>query len=114
MSRIKRGVISHSKHKKTLGLAKGYRMTKNRLIKVASEAVLHAGEYAFAGRKQRKRQFRRLWILRLNAALRALDLKYSQFINILKKKQIILDRKILAHLALDEKIFAKLVKAIQE
>ncbi|MEK9179589.1 MAG: 50S ribosomal protein L20 [Patescibacteria group bacterium] len=112
MARIKRGVVSHGKHKKLLNLAKGYRMTRNRLIKVASEAVLHAGEYAFQGRKQRKREMRSLWIIRINAALRAMGIKYSAFINMMKLKKVIVDRKILALLAQNEKTFAAFVKEI--
>lgn len=114
MARIKRGVITRYKHKKILGLAKGYRMTKNRLIKVATEAVLHAGEYAFAGRKQRKRQFRRLWIIRINAALRAVGLKYSEFVHLLKKNNVLVDRKIWSYLAQQPTLFLNAVKALQE
>jgi large subunit ribosomal protein L20 len=114
MARIKRGVVTHRKHRKVLQLAKGYRMTKNRLIKVANEAVLHAGEYAFAGRKHRKRQLRRLWILRLNAALSQLDLKYSSFISLLKKQKVNLDRKMLAFFAKDQALFAQIVKEIKK
>jgi large subunit ribosomal protein L20 len=77
-------------------------MTKSRLFKVAHEAVLHAGEYAFSGRKQRKRQMRRLWIVRINAAVRKHGLSYSQFMNLLKVKKIELDRKTLANLALKQ------------
>jgi len=114
MSRVKRGVTSHQKHKKILELAKGYRMTKNRLYKVAKEAVLHAGEYAFAGRKHRKRQLRRLWITRINAALLPFDLKYSRFIHLLKDKNILLDRKILSLVAQDESFFKRLVAKIKQ
>ncbi len=92
-------------------------MTKNRLIKVAREADLHAGQYAFIGRKLRKRDFRKLWIIRLNAALKAIDekLKYSSFINQLKKANILLDRKVLADIALrDEKTFGEIVKQVAQ
>ncbi|OGK66321.1 50S ribosomal protein L20 [Candidatus Roizmanbacteria bacterium RIFOXYB2_FULL_41_10] len=113
MTRVKRGLTSHQKHKKVLELAKGYRMTKSRLYKVANEAVLHAGEYAFAGRKHRKRQMRRLWITRINAALTPFEIKYSEFIHLLKIKNIQLDRKILALIAQDGPFFERLVKKIK-
>jgi len=90
---------SSRKHRQTLKLARGYRMTKHRLYKVAQEAVLHAGQYAFAGRKLRRRDLRALWIVRINAALRAVGTTYSRFIAALKTKNILLDRKILAELA---------------
>lgn len=114
MARIKRGVTTHKRHKKILEQAKGYRMTRHRLYKVAKEAVLHAGEYAFAGRKQRKREFRRLWIARINAALSGLNLKYSAFMHQLKVKNIQLDRKILAVLAQDRAFFTRLINKIKE
>lgn len=87
------------RHNKVLKLAKGYRMTKNRLYKVAHEATIHAGQYAFAGRHLRRRDLRSTWIIRINAALRALGVTYSKFIPALKKANINLDRKILADLA---------------
>lgn len=87
------------RHNKVLSLAKGYRMTKHRLYKVAREAVIHAGQYAFAGRRIRRRDLRRTWILRINAGLRALNVTYSRFVAALKSKNIQLDRKILADLA---------------
>lgn len=96
--RIKRGVTSHAKHKKILRATKGYRMTKRRLIRVAKEAYLHAGEYAFAGRKNKKRDFRSLWITRISHSVSQKCMSYSVFINALKNKNIALDRKILAHL----------------
>lgn len=99
--RIKRGVTSHAKHKKVLQATKGYRMTKRRLIKVAKEASLHAGEYAFAGRKNRKRDFRRLWITRIGEAVKLRDMSYSSFIYQLKEAHIELDRKILANLVVE-------------
>lgn len=102
--RVKTGVTRHRHHKKVLSRTKGMRMTKNRLFKVAREADLHAGQYAFAGRKHRKRDFRSLWIVRINAAIRAIDEKmsYSKFINLSKKANIEIDRKILAHLAAED------------
>lgn len=87
------------RHNKVLKLAKGYRMTKNRLYKVAHEATIHAGQYAFAGRHLRRRDLRSTWIIRLNAALRVLGVTYSKFIPALKKANINLDRKVLSELA---------------
>lgn len=111
MARIKRGVASHARHKKLLNQTKGYRMTRRRLIKVAHEAVLHAGEYAFMGRKLKKRNFRQLWITRINGALKTLGVSYSKFIAGLKKANIQLDRKILAELiAEDFETFKKVVE----
>lgn len=96
--RVKRGVTSHAKHRKVLEANKGYRMTKRRLIRVAKQAYLHAGEYAFAGRKNRKRDFRQLWITRISEALKLRGLSYSSFLYQLKQANIALDRKILANL----------------
>lgn len=102
--RVKTGPYRHRRHKQVLTRTRGMRMTRGRLYKVSHEAQLHAGQYAFAGRKLRKRQFRRLWITRLNAALTAYadNLKYSRFIKLLKQAHIELDRKILAHLAVTD------------
>lgn len=100
--RIKRGLASHRRHKKLLKAVKGYRMTKHRLIKVAKEAYLHAGKYAYAGRKNRKGDFRRLWITRISQALQLQGVRYSDFINKLKKAKIMLDRKILANLIVSD------------
>lgn len=99
--RVKRGVTTHEKHKKVFRANKGYRMTKRRLIKVAKEAHLHAGEYAFAGRKNRKRDFRRLWISRISQAVRERGLSYNLFVHKLKAANILVDRKILANLVAD-------------
>lgn len=99
--RVKRGVTSHAKHKKIFRANKGYRMTKRRLIRVAKEAYLHAGEYAFAGRRNKKRDFRRLWILRISEAVKKEGLNYSRFIKKLKDAKITLDRKMLAILVSD-------------
>ncbi|MBI3577568.1 50S ribosomal protein L20 [Candidatus Gottesmanbacteria bacterium] len=96
--RVKRGVTTHAKHKKLLLANKGYRMTKRRNVRVAREAYLHAGEYAFAGRKNRKRDFRRLWITRISEAVKQRGLSYSSFIHKLKEADISMDRKILANL----------------
>jgi large subunit ribosomal protein L20 len=96
--RVKRGVTTRAKHKKILRSNKGYRMTKRRLIKVATEAYLHAGEYAFAGRRNRKRDFRSLWITRISEAVKQQGMSYSAFIKKLKDAKIELDRKMLANL----------------
>ncbi len=98
MAHIKRGTVSRRKHNKLLQQVKGYRGTKNSLIKDAHEAVLHAGEYAFHGRKLRKRNMRRAWITRINGALDEMGHSYSTFINNMNKKDIKIDRKILAQL----------------
>ncbi len=112
--RVKTGPYRHRRHKKVLELAAGYRMTRHRLHRQASDAVLHAGEYAFAGRKNRKRDFRRLWITRINAALSEFEMPYSRFIAGLKKADITLDRKILSDLAVtDPNAFKEVVKKVQ-
>lgn len=114
MARVKRGVTSHRKHKKILKLTKGHRGGRSKLIKEAKSSLLHAGQYAFAGRKLRKRDTRRLWIIKLNAAVRSEGLSYSEFIAGLKKKNIKLDRKILADLAVSEpSSFKKIVAEVQ-
>ena len=99
MARVKRGVVAHRKHKKIFKLAKGYIGVRSKLIRSAKSAVLHAGEYSFAGRKQKKRQFRALWILQLGNAVRAEGMSYSKFMAGLKAKNIILDRKVMAEMA---------------
>jgi len=110
--RVKTGIVRHRKHKQVLKLAKGYWISRHKLYKKAHEAVLHAGAYAFHGRKRRKRDFRSLWITRINAALGDTGIKYSKFIKALKDKQIELDRKILAELALAQPAsFQKVVDA---
>ncbi|OGK14639.1 50S ribosomal protein L20 [Candidatus Roizmanbacteria bacterium RIFCSPLOWO2_01_FULL_37_16] len=114
MVRVKSGILTKKKHKKVLKLAKGYWMTRHKQFKKAKEAVLHAGQYAFSGRKNRKRDFRRLWIIRINAALRLLGLNYNKFINKLKTNKVELDRKILAKIAVEyPKIFEKIVEKIK-
>ncbi|EKE13809.1 MAG: 50S ribosomal protein L20 [uncultured bacterium] len=111
MVRIKGGVRTRAKHKKVLKMAKGFWMTRHKQFKKAKEAVLHAGEYAFAGRKHKKRDFRQLWIMRMNAALRELGMKYSILINKLKVNKIELDRKILSQLAVEHpEVFKKIVE----
>lgn len=115
MVRVKRGVTTRRKHKKILKLAKGYRGARHRLIKTAKEAVLHAGAYAYHGRKLKKRDFRRLWILRISEAVKQMDFSYSKFINALKKNNIELDRKILADLVVeDPTTFRKIVEQIKK
>lgn len=101
MARVKRGVTSHRKHKKVLELTKGHRGGRSKKIREAKSSLLHAGEYAFAGRKLRKRDMRSLWITQLNAFVKAEGLSYSKFIHQLKKKNIKLDRKILSDLAVN-------------
>ncbi|MBI5620432.1 50S ribosomal protein L20 [Candidatus Gottesmanbacteria bacterium] len=99
--RIKRGVTSHAKHKKLMEANSGYRMTKRRLVRVAKQAYLHAGEHAFAGRKNRKRDMRALWITRIGEAVKLRGLSYSSFIYQLKQANVTLDRKILANLVVE-------------
>jgi len=112
--RVKTGPYRHQRHKKVLQLAKGYRMSRHRLHRSASDAILHAGEYAFAGRKNRKRDFRRLWITRINAALSEFNFPYSRFIAGLKKAKIELDRKILADLAVsDPQVFKAILEKVK-
>ncbi|MGE3921137.1 MAG: 50S ribosomal protein L20 [Gammaproteobacteria bacterium] len=103
MARVKRGVTAHRRHKKVLKLAKGYRGSRSRNIKVAKQAVMRAGQYAYRDRKQRKRQFRALWIVRINAQARECGLSYSRMISGLEKAGILLDRKVLAALAVHDK-----------
>lgn len=104
MSRIKRGVTAHARHKKILKKAKGYYGARSRVFRVAKQAVIKAGQYAYRDRRQRKRQFRSLWIIRINAAARQCGLSYSQLMNGLQKASIELDRKILADLAVIDKV----------
>ena len=109
MPRVKRGVTAHARHKKILTLAKGYRGRRKNVYRIAKQAVMKAGQYQYRDRRQRKRQFRTLWIARINAAARELGMKYSTFMNGLKKAQIEVDRKVLADLAVfDKPAFAAL------
>lgn len=103
MARVKRGVIARRRHKKVLKQAKGYYGARSRVFRVAKQAVIKAGQYAYRDRRQRKRQFRSLWITRINAASRDNGLSYSQFINGLKKANIALDRRVLADIAVHDK-----------
>lgn len=114
MSRVKTGIVTKRRHKKVLGLAKGYWMTRSKLFRKAKEAVLHAGEYAYAGRKMKKREFRKLWIIRLNAAVREMGITYNAFIHQLKQKKVGLDRKILSRIAVEHpKAFEQLVQKVK-
>ena len=109
MARVKRGVTSHKRHKKILKLAKGYYGARSRCFKVAKQSVIKAGQYAYRDRRQRKRQMRALWIVRVNAAARECGISYSRFIAGLKKASIAIDRKILSELAVfDKNAFAKI------
>ena len=111
MPRVKRGVTAHSRHKKVLDLAKGYRGRRKNVYRVAKQAVMKAGQYAYRDRRQRKRQFRALWISRINAAARECGLSYSVFMNGLKKASIEIDRKVLADLAVfDKPAFEKIAE----
>lgn len=102
MARVNKSVASRTRRKKILKQAKGYYGARSRTFKVAKQAVIKAGQYAYRDRRQRKRQFRSLWIVRINAAAREHGMSYSQFMNGLKKASIGLDRKVLAHLAVHE------------
>jgi large subunit ribosomal protein L20 len=109
MPRVKRGVNARAKHKKVIGEAKGFRGRRGNVYTIAKEAVMKAGQYAYRDRRQRKRQFRALWIARINAAVREHGLTYSAFMNGLKKAEIEVDRKVLADLAVaDKAAFARL------
>ena len=111
MARVKRGLTSHRRHKKLHELTKGFKGGRSKLVKEAKSALLHAGEYAFAGRKLKKRDLRGLWIIRMNAAVRKLGLSYSKFIDGLKKSKIEIDRKILSDIAVnDPETFKEVVK----
>ncbi|OGK19629.1 50S ribosomal protein L20 [Candidatus Roizmanbacteria bacterium RIFCSPHIGHO2_01_FULL_39_8] len=114
MVRVKSGIQTKKKHKKVLKLAKGYWMTRHKQFKKAKEAVLHAGAYAYTGRKDKKHDFRKLWIIRLNSMLRTLNSSYSKFIAQLKSKKIELDRKVLAQIAVEyPKVFEKIVDKVK-
>jgi large subunit ribosomal protein L20 len=111
MARVKRGTIARAKHKKVFAKAKGYYGRRKNVYRVAVEAVTKAGQYAYRDRRQRKRQFRALWIARINAAARECGLSYSRFINGLQKASIEIDRKVLADLAVNDKqAFAQLAE----
>lgn len=112
--RVKRGLVSKRKHNKTIKLAKGYRGSRSRLIKIAKAAVLQAGQYAFQGRKNKKRDFRSLWITRISEAVKKHDLSYSIFMDKLKKTNISLNRKILSELVTnDPEMFNTIVSEVK-
>ncbi|NOY17568.1 MAG: 50S ribosomal protein L20 [Gammaproteobacteria bacterium] len=102
MPRVKRGVTTHARHKKVLNRAKGYRGARKNVFRVANQAVAKAGQYAYRDRRQKKRQFRALWIARINAAARLNGLSYSRFMNGLSRAEIDLDRKVLADIAVHD------------
>ncbi len=111
MARVKRGVTAHQRHKRLLDAAEGRRGTRSRLIRPAHEALLHAMAYSYVGRKQRKRQMRALWIVRLNAAARQNGLTYGRFVAGLRSAGVALDRKVLADIAVrDATTFARIVE----
>jgi large subunit ribosomal protein L20 len=104
MPRVKRGVTARARHKKVIAQAKGYRGRRKNIYRVAVQAVTKAGQYAYRDRRQRKRQFRALWIARINAGARECGLSYSRMINGLKKAAVEIDRKVLADLAVHDKV----------
>lgn len=111
MPRVKRGVTARARHKKILALAKGFRGRRKNVFRIAKQAVMKAGQYAYRDRRTRKRVFRQLWIARINAAARQNGMSYSRFINGLKKAAIEIDRKILADIAVFDKVaFSALVE----
>ncbi len=111
MPRVKRGVQAHARHKKILKKAKGYRGARSKVLRVAKQAVTKAGQYAYRDRRQRKRQFRALWIARINAAARQCDMSYSRFMDGLNKAGIEIDRKVLADIAVhDSAAFSQLAE----
>jgi large subunit ribosomal protein L20 len=111
MPRVKRGVVAHARHKKILDKAKGYRGARSKILRVAKQAVTKAGQYAYRDRRQRKRQFRALWIARINAGARENGMSYSVFMNGLKKASIEIDRKVLSDIAIfDKPAFTALVE----
>ncbi|MGY6554519.1 MAG: 50S ribosomal protein L20 [Wenzhouxiangella sp.] len=103
MARVKRGVVARRRHRKVLNRAKGYYGARRKVYRVAKQAVIKAGQYAYRDRRQRKRDFRSLWITRINAAAREHGMSYSRFINGLKRAEIEIDRKVLADLAVHDK-----------
>jgi large subunit ribosomal protein L20 len=111
MPRVKRGVTARARHKKILAQAKGFRGRRGNVFRVAKQAVMKAGQYAYRDRRNKKRDFRRLWIARINAAVRECGMTYSQFINGLTKAGVMLDRKVLADIAVhDQAAFASIVQ----
>ena len=102
MARVKRGVVARRRHKKVISRAKGYYNARRKVFRVAKQAVTKAAQYAYIGRKRKKRDYRSLWIVRINAAARMCDLSYSRLINGLKKAGVAIDRKVLADIAVHE------------
>ncbi len=102
MARVKGGVMSHKRRKKVLRLAKGYYGARHRLFRTAKEAVMKTGRYAYIGRRQKKREFRRLWITRISAGCKMNDMNYSSFMNGLKKSGVTLNRKMLSEMAIHD------------
>ncbi|MDP1692444.1 MAG: 50S ribosomal protein L20 [Burkholderiaceae bacterium] len=114
MPRVKRGVTAHARHKKVLALAKGFRGRRKNVFRIAKEAVMKAGQYAYRDRRTKKRVFRQLWIARINAASRELGVSYSKFMAGLKKAQIDLDRKVLADMAVNDPVaFGSIVAKVK-
>jgi len=112
--RVKRGVGRHAKHKKILNKAKGFEGRRNSVFKLAKQAVIKAGQYSYRDRKVKKRSFRALWIIKINAAVRGFGMSYSQFIDRLTKKNITIDRKILADIALNNPTaFAEIINKVK-
>ena len=115
MARVKRGVVAKARHKKVLDQAKGYYGARRKIYRVAKQAVIKAGQYAYRDRRQRKRQFRALWITRINAAARVHGLSYSRLIHGLNRADIEVDRKVLADIAVhDQAAFAAIAEAAKE
>lgn len=115
MARVKNGAVTKARHKKVLKQAKGYFGSKHRLYKSAKEQLMHSGQYAFRDRKQRKREFRKLWITRINAACRQNDISYSRFIEGLTKAGVEVNRKMLSEIAInDPKMFSEFVKIARD
>lgn len=114
MTRVKGGVKSHRRHKKVLELAKGFWRKHSRTIRKAKETLLHADQYSYVGRKAKKRDFRSLWIVRINAAVRAQGMNYNSFIKKMSTKKVELDRKVLSQMAVEyPKTFSKIVDSVK-
>lgn len=115
MVRVKRGITAHKRRKRLLKLVKGFHWSRKSKYRLAKEGLFHALKYAYRDRRNKKRDFRQLWQIRINAAVKSLGLSYSKFIYLLKKKKIGLDRKVLSNLAKDHpKIFAKIAEKVKE
>ena len=114
MPRVKRGVTARARHKKVLDQAKGFRGRRKNVFRIAKQAVMKAGQYAYRDRRAKKREFRALWITRINAAVREFGMSYSVFMNGMKKASIDIDRKVLAEMAVnDSAAFGKIVEAVR-